>query len=55
MEVQKHKMELFERITDEKSVSHLKVTIVGVGQVGMAAAYSILLEVFLIKYCFATY
>ena len=44
-EVERQKGELFERITEEKSQSHLKVTIVGVGQVGMAAAYSILLEV----------
>lgn len=39
------KMELFHQISHEEVGSQLKVTIVGVGQVGMAAAYSILLQV----------
>lgn len=36
---------LMQEITPAKSLPHNKITIVGVGQVGMACAYSILQQV----------
>lgn len=39
------KLGMFSQVTDDAAHSHAKVTIVGVGQVGMACAYSILNQV----------
>ena len=43
-DVTAQKLALFDDISTEKNVGRTKITVVGIGQVGMAAAYSIILQ-----------
>ena len=43
-DVESQRQALFADISSEKNVGRTKITVVGIGQVGMAAAYSVILQ-----------